>query len=121
MKQKTSENKKRFGQEYPEVFKLKNLEKKPSRAISSDSKSASRGGISFPMPGKSPLCCVDATARDRILNSPEICSPQSSGCSLPSHGGGPLSHGERVGKLGSRVQSGLRVAVSTPASSSTSG
>ena len=96
MKQKTVENKKKFGRDYPDVFKLKNLVKKQAYTIKSDNKSASRGGVSFPMPCKSPLRCVDATTvRDRSLHSAEICSPQSSLCSLlPSHGGGPPSFSE---------------------------
>ena len=72
MKQKTVENKKKFGRDYPDIFKLKNLVKKQAYAIKSDIKSASRGGVSFPMPGKSPLRCVDATTvRDRTLHSAE--------------------------------------------------
>ena len=97
--QKTAENKKKSGHDYPEIFKLKNLVKKPACVIKSDMKSACRGGVSSPMPGKSPLCCVDATVRDRTLHSAEICSPQSSLCSLPSYDVGPPS-GEGVGKLG---------------------
>ena len=115
VKQKTAENKKKFGHDYPDIFKVKNLEKKPACAIKSSMKSASRGGVSFPMPGKSPLIGVDATVRDRTFHSAEICSPQSSLCSLPSHSVGPPSHSEGVGKLGGCVRIGG--VVSTSASS----
>ena len=37
--------------------------------------------------------------RDRVLPGPEICSPQSSGRSLPSHCDGTLLHGRGVGQL----------------------
>ena len=42
MKQKTVENKKKFGRDHPDVFKLKNLVKKQAYTIKSDNKSASR-------------------------------------------------------------------------------
>ena len=36
MKQKTVENKKKFGRDYPDIFNLKNLVKKQAYAIKSD-------------------------------------------------------------------------------------
>ncbi len=113
VKQKTAENKKKFGHDYPDIFKVKNLVKKPACAIKSSMKSSSRGGVSFPMPGKSPLRGVNATVRDRTLHSTEICSPQSSLCSLPSYNVGPPSHNEGVGKLGGCVRIGGVVPISS--------
>ena len=113
VKQKTAENKRKFGHDYPDIFKVKNLVKKVRVSM----KSASRGGVSFPMPGKSPLRGVDATVRDRTLHSAEICSPQSSLCSLPSYNVGPPSHSEGVGKLGGCVRIGGVVSISASSTS----
>jgi len=96
---------------------LKNLVKKPACAIKSDIKSASRGGVSFPKPGKSPQMCVDATGGTELFTVPGFVRNKSSLCSLPSHGEGPPSHGEGVGKLGGRVRIDGIVPIATSSSS----